>query len=276
MPMLQKPLRIPLITSLAVTLVTLVLYALLAGSATQGVYFDVWYARLMYLAWLLPPIAALTLGRGVKAQPLTETPHPVLRVVGALASLASLALGVHLILLALPALSLPKPQMGIFALLGGVLAVLGAPAPALLATQRRFFLAGALTGMALPLSVICYVMSLYFDTALPKNASHKLILSLALCLLVLYLLCEAGELLGRYRPRWGALLALSVTPLLAGAGVGGVILSVRLPKGEALSPVPAIFCVIFFLYIYMRVLLRPAVPSEDPISCEASEEIPHA
>lgn len=283
MPTSNRPWRIPALTSLSVSLLTAVLYALCASRADGGQYFHVWYAPVMYLAWLITPITLLVmLPRVDSTRPaVTNTPaRPVVLAAGVQATVAALAMGISLILAVLSYEGALRPEMRLFGLVGGILCLLGAAAPLLTVLDKRFASAAALCHLALTLSMICLAMYLYFDTSFYKNASHKLCLSLAVCLLVLYLVCEAREALECPRPRFAALLGLSCAPLLAGVGVGAAVLSVKVRGSILTSPVTAIFCVLFFLYIYIRTATRTLAPKEEqegtPCVTETSEEQPNA
>ena len=142
-----------------------------------------------------------------------------------------------------PVLSL---VVGVSMVCGGVYAIL-CPAP-----DSKNQARDSLFGMILPIGCVVRVLQLYFDTTTPRNASVKLLISLAYLVLALYLLSDVRMTQGRANMGYHKALSL-LTPSIIGAVALGEIISalindVAFPHGVA----DILFFAVSFLLIYIR------------------------
>ncbi len=114
---------------------------------------------------------------------------------------------------------------------------------------------GCLTGISLTLACLFFPLHLYFDTLAPKNASLKLLLSLALLFAALFFLSEVRRILGRNIPvfyRIARPIAAHLAAMLAVAPIAFAFAVKAPPIG---GYVPYLFLCLFFLYIIIGILL---------------------
>ncbi len=119
---------------------------------------------------------------------------------------------------------------------------------------KRPNLISVLTGLSLILSMLLYVLHLYFDTTHRKNGSVKLFLALAFLAVVLYLLADMRNLLGRVDGKFYRIaspLTGVLSFMLAGGGIIYAIRAGAFPFGGVAAYV---FLLVFFLYIYIGFL----------------------
>ncbi len=193
---------------------------------------------------------------------------PSLRVIGSFAALAALLFGGYLIGCALRAPDGASVRTVLPAFLSGILAIGGAaflPFSPLTASSRMT--RDGFTGISLLLSFLFYPLYLYFDTSLPKNAPVKLLLLVAYLLAMLCVLSETRAALGKGYPRMTHAVALGVAPFCAAVSAGSLLAAAISGEEPAFGFPPVLMLLFFFLYIYIKELLRfGIIPSlQDPL-----------
>lgn len=196
---------------------------------------------------------------------------------GILAALASLAFSIGSVYRAFTAsgvVRIPLLVTALFALIGAVGLALHAVYPGAYPTVE------VLTLSPLPLSCVSYVLSLYFETSVPKNGSLKLLLSLCFILLAVYLVTGIRRTIGEPRPRLSLFLARTAAPLLASVAFAALFLKIF--RGLSLFGATAyVFLAVFSFYMFI-VSCVPALGdlsvSRDgsPAATEDEEDLPAA
>ncbi len=142
------------------------------------------------------------------------------------------------------------------------LAAVGYPLVAAI-TGKRHPVVSCLTGIAFALSLLFYALYLYFDVTAPKNATLKLILSLAILFCAVFLLADVRRILGRKVPHFYTACIHAAGALACAVSLGGILHMII--GGETLLGwiPPYVLLLVLFLYIYIRQLTGALITEND-------------